>query len=232
MPNTLKSITGFLEKQEYPSEVIVVDDGSTDGTLTIDYPETSPPIQDLRWHQHTENLGKGAAVKTGVTDVRAENVLITDADNSTPIEELPKLLHHITQYPIVIGSRHLPGSDIQVEQPWYRKLISRLGNKFIQLLLVPGIQDTQCGFKLIRTDLAKRAFSHITTKGWGFDIELLHIARLWQIPVKEVPVKWLNSPHSRVRPLKDAFRTLGEAVQIKRNDYLGKYERDKKGLQK
>lgn len=221
---TLQAVQNFLLKQESPAEVIVIDDGSSDQTSSIaqKYRRTISNFKILR---HAQNLGKGAAVKSGVLSSSGEYILFTDADNSTPIEELNKLLPFATKgnYDLVIGSRYMKGSDVQIRQPWYRRFLGRVGNMVIQVFLLPGINDTQCGFKLLKGEVARELFPQLSINRFGFDMELLYLAKKKKQKIKLIPVSWLNSAQSRVRPVRDGLKTLSELVKIKLNDLRGVY---------
>jgi len=223
LPNTLKKICAFLKEQKYTSEIIIVDDGSTDGTKDISLPIPSAPLTEIRL-LNKKHRGKGAAIRAGTLNAQGDCILFTDADNSTPIEEINKLLPALQNFDLAIGSRHLPESDIKIKQPWYRRVISRLANRLIQHLLLPGIVDTQCGFKLLRKEAAQEILPRTTVNGWSFGMELLFIARTLGYSVKEVPVTWLDSPQSRLRPIRDAFQTLMELAKIRINGWRGRYK--------
>lgn len=224
LATTLQAVQNFLSKQKYKSEVIVVDDGSRDQTsaTTQKYKGQIPTLKILK---HKVNLGKGAAVKSGVLNSSGEYVLFADADNSTPIEELDKLLPYATKenYDLVIGSRYTKESDVQIRQPWYRRFLGRTGNLVIQIFLLPGINDTQCGFKLLKGDVARELFPKLTINRFGFDMELLYLAKKKKQKIKVVPVSWLNSAQSRVRPVRDGLKTLGELIKIQLNNLRGVY---------
>lgn len=226
LPETLEVISQYLNKQQYNSEIIVVDDGSVDSTVTKVKAQKSK-VKNLRILEHERNLGKGAAVKTGVMATTGKFILITDADNSTPIEETKKLfsssLSSNSSNWVTIGSRHLKNSNVKIRQPWYRRLLSRAANKLIQLCLLPGITDTQCGFKLFPQKVAKKIFSKITVNRWGFDMEILFLAKKMNYEIFEVPITWLNSNQGRLRPIKAAIGTLKELTKIKLNDWRGIY---------
>ncbi len=157
---------------------------------------------------------------------RGRYILFTDADNSTPIEELAGFLPQMQRADVAIGSRYLSESKVHIKQPWYRIAIGRIANFLIQLFLVDGIRDTQCGFKLFRHHAAKDIFSRMKVEGFGFDMEALTLAELLGYSVRELPVDWYNSDSSRVRPLKDTFRTFKDLVFIKLNVWTGKYKKD------
>ncbi len=225
MPKTLKSVLGFLSVQAYTSEIIVVDDASSDNTYDlvkkIDFRKSKT---DLKILQHAYNKGKGAAVRTGVLASEGDYILFMDADNSTDISEIKKLLPFIKSYNIIIGSRYLNKNSVKIKQPLLRRVISRLGNQFIKLFLKLNYADTQCGFKLFEAQTAKKIFSKITINRWGFDIEILFIAKNFGYKVKEVPVDWYDSPNSQLRSGKAAYNTLKELIKIKSNYKKGLYK--------
>ena len=213
---TLKSIHRYFHGKSLTWQIIVVNDGSTDNTAEV-LDTIREEITDLIVISDSPNHGKGYAVKRGVEASRGEFILFADADNSTPIEELEKFYPHLIDNKVVIGSRYLSESNVVVRQPWHRAIIGRIGNMLIQFLLLEGVKDTQCGFKAFQHDAAREIFSRMRMNGFGFDIEILAIARLLNFSIKEVPVSWYNSPESRVRPVKDALRTFGEVIHIKLN---------------
>lgn len=175
-------------------EIIVVDDCSTDSTLEI-----LKKIDGILILRNLKNHGKGYAVKKGVLAAQGDRILFMDADDSTPVKtELKKLLDQIKDYPIVIGSRALRDSDIQVRQNVFKVLLGKLGNLLIRLILGLKINDTQCGFKLFDKS-AKKIFEKLTIDTWGFDFELMFLAKKYGIKVKEVPIVWRNRKESNVR---------------------------------
>ncbi len=219
---TLDAVHKFFLKTPLTRQIIVIDDGSDDHMSDV-VEDLGKDINDLRLITYYPNRGKGHAIKTGIEKSRGKYILFMDADNSTPIEEFEKFYPLLRDNPVVIGSRYIAGSTIVVKQPKYRVFIGRLGNKIIQFFLLDGVADTQCGFKAFQHDAAKQIFSRMKVKRFGFDIEILSIARLLNFTVKEVPVNWYNSPESRFRPIKDALRTFGELVYIKLNLWGGRY---------
>ncbi len=220
---TLAKIREYMDKQDYSYEVVVSDDGSADTTCAIvniiqeGWPE-------LRLIKAPSNQGKGAAVKRGILAVRGDNVLFTDADNATPIEELSKLLPFLGEYPIVFGSRHIKGAKICVPQVKHRALLSRLSNLLIRVVAVPGVWDTQCGFKLFKSSVAKNIFANVQLTRFGFDIEAFVIARQLGYTYKEIGIEWYNDFDSRVRAGREALRTLWDLFRIRYFISQGKYK--------
>ena len=216
IPDTLSKVISYLSQKDYEAEIIIVDDGSRDQTYTVCEPFTKkyPQLQILR---HDQNHGKGYAVRTGVLKAQGEYILFSDADLSTPIEEVEKLLAVIktNHLDIAIGSRSLPGSEILQHQPWYRETMGKTFNKFVQWLVLPGIIDTQCGFKLFSKKAAQDIFPQQKLWGFAFDVELLYIGRQLGYQIVEIPIRWLNSPLSKVNPIKDSLKMLIELQRIK-----------------
>lgn len=229
--STLESIVAYLQAQKISFELLVADDGSRDRTRLkvkefIDRHQLADRACLVALPQ---NQGKGAAVRAGVLRAVGKYILFTDADNSTPIEEVTGFLAQIDETDILIGSRYLKASNVEKKQPWYRILLSRAANFVIQAFLIEGIKDTQCGFKMLHYEPAKDIFSRMKVDGFGFDMELLALAEVLDYRVKEVPVSWFDSPNSRVRPVRAALRTLGDLATIKMNIWTGKYAVDTKG---
>jgi dolichyl-phosphate beta-glucosyltransferase len=223
--NTLRVSQAYLRRQPYASEIIVVDDGSQDGTASLVRAfDTAPPA--ICMVQNGRNRGKGFSVRQGFSHARGEYLLFSDADLSTPIEEVETLLAALHEScDIAIGSRALPGSRVEVHQPWYRESMGRLFNVFVQALAVPGIHDTQCGFKCFRREAALAICQRMTTERFGFDVEMLYLARRLGYRVREVPVVWRNSPQSRVRVGQDSISMINELLRIRWNSVCGRYNR-------
>jgi dolichyl-phosphate beta-glucosyltransferase len=224
LPETLTSVESYLKSYPHEYEVIVVDDGSTDNTKAAGE-AFSKRIANLRVLRFETNGGKGHAVKYGMLAAKGDYAIFMDADNSTPLGEIEKLMPFAQDYEVVIGSRHLKTSNVVIKQPWYRIIISRLGNLLIQSLLIRGVRDTQCGFKLFKKPSLQAIYERQRIMGFGFDMEILAIAqKVLGLRIKEVPVSWYNSPESRIRPVRDAWRTLKELIRIKYNLLTGQYK--------
>lgn len=224
LPKTLRSIARYIARSSNTIEVIVVDDGSTDNTVNLAQ-RYAPEIPHLRVIALSKNHGKGHAVQQGVFAAKGKYILFMDADNSTPISEVEKLLPYITTNQVVIGSRATASSDILIAQPWYRRLLGRVGNLLIRTLAVKGIQDTQCGFKLFRHRAAKQIFKRLQIMRFGFDMEILSIAQnVLGYKIKEVGVSWIDAPGSKVHPIRDGRRTLQELFRIAYNLFTGQYQ--------
>lgn len=225
--STLRIINDYISSEKLLAEIIVIDDGSSDKTDQV-VNDLMPIIKNLRFKKLSINSGKGAAVKAGVDLSLGSLILFIDADNSTPITNFFKLKKEMDEndYDIVIGSRYLKSSNVKIKQPFYRIMLGRVGNFFIKLLLLNNIKDTQCGFKLFKSAVAKNIFSFQRVKRFGFDIELLTIAKNLGYNFSEVPVDWLNSKDSRFRPLQDSLVTFKDLIYIKFNLWLGRYNQN------
>lgn len=216
LPGTIRAVEEHLRGQPWKWELIVVDDGSKDATVKVGRKAAQSP--HTRVVSLERNQGKGAAIRHGMLlEARGAYRLFTDADNSTPVEELDKLLAKARDedFAVVIGSRALKESRLEVRQPFYREMMGRFFNLMVQTLAVRGIRDTQCGFKLFRADAAEYAFSRQQLSGFSFDVELLVLARRGGYSIAEVPVRWLNSPASRVSPIRDSARMFWDLVRIR-----------------
>lgn len=217
-----KQVKEYFSSQKYSYEIIFVNDGSTDKTIS-QLKSQILKLSNFRIIDNIENHGKGYVVRQGMMAAKGKYILFADVDLSTPIEEIEKLFPYIKKYSVVIGSRYLKKSNIKIAQPLTRKIISRLGNIFIKLLLGLPYHDTQCGFKLFESSAARDIFSRSTINRWGFDMEILTIAKPLGYNVKEVAVNWYNDPRSQVRAGRAAWNTIKEVIKIKDNVKEGIY---------
>ncbi|MDW8319814.1 MAG: glycosyltransferase family 2 protein [Armatimonadota bacterium] len=217
--NTLPVIYSYLHEHFSQFELIVVDDGSTDRTPDI-VQRFAQQHSGVRLISYQPNRGKGHAVRTGILQSQGEWVLFSDADLATPIEELLHLATKLREgYDIAIASRAVRGAKLVVRQPWYRELAGRSFNLMVQLLAVPGIHDTQCGFKLFRQEAAREIFSRCEENGFSFDIEVLHVALRLGYRIAEVPVRWMHREGSKVHLLRDAVRMFLSLLRISRRHH-------------
>ena len=224
LPPTLEQVFAFLEQQNYEAEVWVIENGSTDRTYEIAQSFASQH-QNLRVIR-ADGRGKGLAVQRGMLEARGQYRLMCDADLSMPIEEIEKFLSpKASNFDIAIASREAPGA-VRYDEPRYRHLGGRLINLIIRLLILPGLQDTQCGFKCFRADVADDLFKRQTLMGWSFDIELLFIARQHGYRIIEIPIDWYYRSESKVNAPRDAMRMIRDIFQIHRNARRGIYDAD------
>ena len=212
---TLDRIEGWAATREPRPEIVVVDDGSRDETAAIVEARTTGS-PDLRLVRLGSNRGKGAALRAGVAASHGDFVLLSDADLSTPIEEVDRLLPHLREADLVLGSRALPESKVTRHQAWPRELAGKLFNFAIRMLGVRGFRDTQCGFKLLRGPVARRLFAELTVDRFAYDVELVWLAQRHGYRVVEVGVEWRNDPASRVRFVRDGFAMLADVVRFRR----------------
>jgi len=215
LPRTVEKIERYLDGKSVHYELILVDDGSTDGTRQVmdAAAERNPKV---RIEALPANRGKGRALAAGVATARGEKVLVTDADLSTPIEELEKLEAALKSGAgVAIGSRSVRGSRVEIPQPVYRVLMGKVFNVIVQVVLLPGIWDTQCGFKLFRTDVARPVFAALTTDGFGYDPEVLFLAKRRGVRIVEVPVVWRNSAPTKVMPIRSSLDMFKHVVRVR-----------------
>jgi dolichyl-phosphate beta-glucosyltransferase len=223
LPATLRRVHEYLESYAEDFEIIVVDDGSTDSTEDETL-KASSKLPGIRLIRNSTNRGKGFSVRRGVLESRGELVLISDADMSTPIEDIEKLTPFVTgDFEVAIGSRALEESELSLRQPWYREGMGKVFNMFVRSIVFGGIRDTQCGFKLMRGDSARKIFQKCRIDGFSFDVEALYVAKSMGYSIKEVPVRWMNSPASRVSILVDPARMFLDLLRIRVYALLGFY---------
>jgi dolichyl-phosphate beta-glucosyltransferase len=222
---TLSKVLGYVHAQAWDAEVVVVNDGSRDNTADIvqTFAANDPR---LRLVENPGNRGKGYSVRNGMLHARGRVVLFSDADLSSPIEEAPKLFAALEQgADIAIGSRWLRAETQTQRQPVHRQLFGRIFNVLLRLTLGLHFKDTQCGFKAFKRSAVQAIFPLQKIERWGFDPEILFLARKFGFKVKEVPVAWGHSGGTRIHPLTDGSRMFQDLLRIRWNDFTGKYQR-------
>jgi len=196
---TLFDMDRRLEGAGYSYEILVVNDGSRDNTAAV-VNNMKKAVRNLKLIDLRDNVGKGGAVRQGMLLASGKVRIFTDADDSTSIDQFEKMMLYFKEgYDVVIGSRAAKGAELDPPEPGYRQIAGKLGNLFIQALLLPGIWDTQCGFKAFTDEAAERIFTLSSIGGWGFDVEVLSLAKAMGYRIKEMPVHWVNDTRSHVR---------------------------------
>jgi glycosyltransferase involved in cell wall biosynthesis len=222
LPPSLALVDEFVRQQPYPIEVIVVENGSHDRTLAVaqTYQAKMPSLSVI---QETQK-GKGLAVQRGMLAAQGKYRIFCDADFSMPVNEISKFIPEDGQvYDIAIASRELPSSE-RVDEPEFRHLIGRVFNSLVRYALLPGLQDTQCGFKAFRGEVAEHLFRMQTLTGWSFDAELLFIAQRLGYNIKEIPIIWYYKPGTRLNIIKDSIKMASDLFTIRRNANRGVYD--------
>jgi dolichyl-phosphate beta-glucosyltransferase len=229
LPPTLHRVAEFLRGQGYRSQVLVVENGSTDDTSGVTerfIHEQITPGDPFTVELMHSSPGKGAAVRHGMLAGLGEFLFICDADLAMPIEEIAKFLPPALKrgsFDIAIASRETPGA-IRYDEPTYRHVMGRVFNFLVRILAVPGIQDTQCGFKMFTRESAQLTFPLQQLDGWSFDVEVLYIARRHNLRLVEIPIRWYYQTDSRVRPIHDTINMVRELLKIRRNGRQGLYD--------
>ena len=221
LPSTLEQVANFIKTQSYSSEVLVVENGSQDATLQIaqTFAKNNPAFQVI----HRERRGKGLAVRLGMLAARGQFRMMLDADLSMPIEQVARFIPLMQQgSDIAIASREAPGA-VSYNEPAYRHLGGRVINTMIRILALPGLQDTQCGFKCFKASVARELFAKQTIEGWSFDIEVLYMARRRGFSVVELPIPWYYSEQSHINPLPDTIGMFLDILRIRNNAAEGLY---------
>ncbi len=215
---TIDKIYTYLKNKKYDFEIIVVDDGSTDRTVEMVKKQGLAKVI-----QNPGNKGKGYSVKHGMLKATKEWVLFSDADLATPIEELEKFKNYAGEYEVLIGSRGMRESNIQVRQPFYRELPGKIFGFLVKLICLNGIHDSQCGFKLFSRRATQNTFSKQTLDGFGFDVEVLYIARKKGFEIKQIPVTWINDAQTKLNVIRDSIKMFRDILVVRINDLKGKY---------
>ena len=222
LPYTLEQIFSFLKEQSYTAEVLVVENGSKDRTFEIatGFAKRYPNLYVFQEKQR----GKGNAVRHGMREARGEYWFMCDADLSMPIAELKKFLPPVlNDVDIAIASREVKGA-VRYNEPYLRHLTGRVFNNLIRLLVLPGLQDTQCGFKCFRAQVAEDVFQYQTLTGWSFDVEILYIAQQKGYQISEIPIHWYFSADTKISILKDSWQMFLDLLRIRRNARCGLYD--------
>jgi dolichyl-phosphate beta-glucosyltransferase len=220
---TLVELSDYLRAQPWTWEIRVVDDGSSDGTCEAVRVFSN---RDGRVRLQPEpHRGKGGAVRAGLLAATAEYRFVCDADLSMPVHELARFMPPaLGAHEVAIGTREGAGAR-RINEPWYRHMAGRLFNTLVRWTMVPGIQDTQCGFKMFTAGAVEAIFPHVTVDGWAFDIEVLYIARLRGLRVREIPIEWHYRTDSRLRMWRDGVGMMRELLRIRSRARQGDYER-------
>jgi dolichyl-phosphate beta-glucosyltransferase len=224
LPATLSSIAAYIRSSKRKIEVIVVDDGSRDNTVAV-AEKFRNEIPSLRVVSNDKNRGKGYSVRHGMQVARGEIVLFTDADLSAPIEEVEKLLPAMKTNDVAIGSRAIDRSQITVHESPFREFAGIIFNKIVRLILWLPFVDTQCGFKAFRRVPCKIIFEQQTIDRFGFDPELLYLARHHGLHAVEISVRWGHSPATKVSMMRDSLQMFVDVFAIRWNSLIGKYPR-------
>ncbi len=216
----LPEISQFLKKQSFKSELIVVNDGSTDKTLSLlkKYKNNFP----FQLISYGTNYGKGYALRRGILAAAGEYVLFCDIDLSTPLSELKKFLQH-KHVDVIIGSRKIAGSRVKIRQSALRQHMGEFFTFLSQVATQQSISDFTCGFKLLKKEAAKKLFSNSKINRWGFDAEIIFLCKKYGYTLYEIPVEWKNDALTRVKFPQDIIRSFQELIQIRLNDITGKY---------
>ncbi|MBI4034145.1 MAG: glycosyltransferase family 2 protein [Candidatus Brennerbacteria bacterium] len=214
IPLTLIDVDRLLRETDYSYEILVVNDGSEDSTAEV-VSRFAGLVKGLRLIDNKENHGKGFVVRQGMLEAKGALRLFMDADNSTSVDQVNKMLPYFKEgYDVVIGSRDIKGAELVPPQPFYKRTLGNVGNLIIQTLLLPGIWDTQCGFKCFSEEAAVKVFSIAKINRWGFDVEALALAKKMGYRIKEIPVRWVNDPVSHVK-LKGYLSSLWDVLRVR-----------------
>jgi dolichyl-phosphate beta-glucosyltransferase len=214
LPQTLEQVVHFAASQSFETEILVVENASTDRTLEVgnEYASRHPIVRVL----HDDLPGKGRAVQKGMLAATGAYRFFADADFSMPPAEIVRFIPPIVDVPVAIASREAPGA-VRYDEPSYRHITGRVFNTLIRMLVLPALNDTQCGFKMFRADVAEDLFHRQTLMGWSFDVELLYIASRRGYPILEIPIPWYFNPESKINVFRDSWRMFLDLLTIRRN---------------
>jgi len=220
---TLLSVHEYLSRQQYDYEILVVNDGSKDGTAAL-VSSLSSRVSNLKLVDNKENHGKGWVVRQGMLEARGDYRLFMDADNSTTVDHIVGFLPYFSEgFDVVIGSRRIKGSDIAVKQPLFRDFLGGVFRLIVHALVPLGVKDSQAGFKMFSRKAVETIFPKQTIFRWAFDVEILSIARKLGFKIKEAPIKWVNDTESKVK-VSGMVKMLFEVLQVRWNLWTGKYK--------
>ena len=226
LPKTLAALDKQLQSVRFSYEILVVNDGSHDDTASI-VTAMASHIKNLKLLSFEKNSGKGGAVRRGMLHAQGTIRLFTDADNATSIDHFQKMIPLFDKgYSVIIGSRTMKESTLSPPESFPRQIIGRVLNMFVQILVLPGVWDTQCGFKAFTADAAERIFSQTRTFGWGFDVEILALAKKMNYMIQEIPVYWVNGDNSTVG-LSAGPKFIIDILKIRWSLWAGQYEAQK-----
>lgn len=225
LPSTLEQVFSFVQNQTYDSEVLIIENGSSDRTFEVakEYADKHPRCLAIR----NKVRGKGLAVRTGMLRATGQYRFMCDADLSMPITEINRFLPpFLDNFDVAIASREAPGS-VRYNEPAYRHWGGRGTNLIIRVMALPGLHDTQCGFKMFQSDVVEDIFHYQTIKNWSFDIELLYIARMRGYRITEIPIPWYFNAETKLNPFRDAIKMVLDILTIRRNARTGLYDPEK-----
>lgn len=221
LPQTLEQVVNFISKQPFETEILVIENASKDRTFQVgcEFASRNPMVRVI----HLDLPGKGRAVQKGILEANGTYRFFADADFSMPPEELIRFIPPAIDIPIAIASREAPGA-VRYNEPYFRHFTGRVFNMLIRWLVLPTLNDTQCGFKMFRADVAEEIFQRQTLMGWSFDVELLFIATHRKYPILEIPIPWYFNPESKVNVLRDSWRMFVDLLTIRKNGRAGLYD--------